>query len=238
MLGRLCTPPRGHHMGHCRMLAPLALAALLAAPSAAFMPAGIPSLRGKSPMLSAQRAKVANRPSFGLRTRQGHGSLLYMLSDEFTVGVLGDLHIDPRKMEDYETGKQQWLPTLNEAKEKHGNVAMVSLGDLGESKSVRPEETNELFAGTTECHKIAAEYLGSFGVPYEVIGGNHDLEGLDEFDTDEANLEMFLRFDSISFGSRRQPSSTLFSFWGRVPDVRLVWQGTQQAEPAVHAPDR
>jgi len=68
------------------MLAPLALAALLAAPSAAFMPAGIPSLRGKSPMLSAQRAKVANRPSFGLRTRQGHGSLLYMLSERGSTG--------------------------------------------------------------------------------------------------------------------------------------------------------
>ena len=96
-------------------------------------------------------------------------------------------------MEDYETGKQQWLGTLNAAKEDHGNVALVSLGDLGESKSVRPDETDELFAGTTECHKLAADYLSSFGVPYEVIGGNHDLEGLDEFDTDEANLEMFMR---------------------------------------------
>jgi len=109
------------------------------------------------------------------------------------VGVLGDLHLDPRKMEDYETGKAQWLPHLKEAQDKHGNVAMVSLGDLGESKSVRPAETSELFAGTTECHKLAAGFLGSFGVPYEVIGGNHDLEGLDEFDADQANLEMFLR---------------------------------------------
>jgi len=30
-------------------------------------------------------------------------------------------------------------------------------------------------------------------VPYEVIGGNHDLEGIDEFSTDEANLEAFCR---------------------------------------------
>jgi len=112
---------------------------------------------------------------------------------DFSVGVLGDLHLDPRKMEDYETGKKQWMPILNSAKSAHGNVAMVSLGDLGESKSVRPDETDELFAGTTECHRLAASYLGSFEVPYEVIGGNHDLEGLDEFDTDEANLEMFLR---------------------------------------------
>lgn len=116
-----------------------------------------------------------------------------MSADEFTVAVLGDLHIDPRKMEDYETGREHFLPIIKEAKESHGNVALVSLGDLGESKSVRPEETSELFAGTTECHKMAAEFLGSFGVPYEVVGGNHDLEGIDEFDADEANLEMFLR---------------------------------------------
>ena len=115
-------------------------------------------------------------------------------TSKFMVGVLGDLHIDPRKMEDYATGRQQFIPILKEGLEAHGNVAMVSLGDLGESKSVRPEETAELFSGTTECHRVAAEYLGSFGVPYEVIGGNHDLEGLDEFDTDEANLYMYLRW--------------------------------------------
>lgn len=92
--------------------------------------------------------------------------------------------MDPRKMEDYEIGRDQVKPILAEAKEKHGNAALVSLGDLGESKSVRPKETSELFAGTTECHQLAADYLSSFGVPYEVIGGNHDLEGLDEFATD------------------------------------------------------
>lgn len=101
------------------------------------------------------------------------GALRMASSDEFTVGILGDLHIDPRKMEDYVTGREHWLPIFEEAKAKHGNVALVSLGDLGESKSIRPEETNELFAGTTECHQIAAEFLGSFGVPYEVVGGNH-----------------------------------------------------------------
>jgi hypothetical protein len=97
------------------------------------------------------------------------------LKADFLVGVLGDLHIDPRKMEDYETGRSQLLPIFEEAKKEHGNVALVSLGDLGESKSVRPEETNELFAGTTECHEIAAEFLGSFGVPYELVGGNHGM---------------------------------------------------------------
>ena len=98
-------------------------------------------------------------------------------------------------MEDYQTGPEHWVKIFEDAKNEHApeNTAMVSLGDLGESKSVRPEETRELFAGTTECHEMAAEFLSSFGVPYEVVGGNHDLEGIDEFDTDEANLELFLR---------------------------------------------
>eukprot|EP00567_Pseudictyota_dubia_P011395 CAMPEP_0197443292 /NCGR_PEP_ID=MMETSP1175-20131217/9054_1 /TAXON_ID=1003142 /ORGANISM="Triceratium dubium, Strain CCMP147" /LENGTH=583 /DNA_ID=CAMNT_0042973901 /DNA_START=66 /DNA_END=1817 /DNA_ORIENTATION=- len=117
---------------------------------------------------------------------------LKMSSDQFTVGVLGDLHMDPRKMEDYEIGHGHWSKIFDEAKCDHGNVALCCLGDLGESKSVRPEETSELFAGTTDCHHLAADFLGSFGVPYEVVGGNHDLEGIDEFSTDEANIELFL----------------------------------------------
>lgn len=96
-------------------------------------------------------------------------------TQEFMVGILGDLHIDPRKMEDYVTGREQWMPIFDEAKSKHGNVALVSLGDLGESKNCdhNPSNPSELFAGTTICHEMAAEYLGSFGVPYEVVGGNH-----------------------------------------------------------------
>ena len=95
-------------------------------------------------------------------------------SDEFAVGILGDLHIDPRTMEDYYTGRDQWKSVLKgQSEERAGNVALVSLGDLGESKSVRPEETHELFAGTTECHEMAAEFLRGFDVPYEVVGGNH-----------------------------------------------------------------
>ena len=116
-----------------------------------------------------------------------------MSADEFTVAVLGDLHLDPRKMEDYGTGRGHVLPILEDAKAKGQSPVLCSLGDLGESKSVRPEETQELFAGTTACHELAAEFLGSFDVPYEVIGGNHDLEGIDEFATDEANLEAMLQ---------------------------------------------
>ncbi len=75
-------------------------------------------------------------------------------------------------MEDYETGRQHWLKVFEESK---GDKALVSLGDLGESKNCEhnPANSMELFAGTTLCHEMAAEFLGSFGVPYEVIGGNH-----------------------------------------------------------------
>jgi len=115
-------------------------------------------------------------------------------SSSFLVGILGDLHIDPRKMDDYEEGKEHWKPIFQRAKDNHGNVALVSLGDLGESKNCdhNPENPDELFAGTSLCHKMASEFLRSFDVPYEVIGGNHDLEGIDEFRTDEANLKVFM----------------------------------------------
>ena len=112
----------------------------------------------------------------------------------FLVGILGDLHIDPRKMDDYDEGRSHFLPIFEQAKNAHGNVALVSLGDLGESKNCDHNELNpkELFAGTTLCHEMAADYLRTFGVPYEVIGGNHDLEGIDKFATDKKNLEVFL----------------------------------------------
>jgi hypothetical protein len=93
----------------------------------------------------------------------------------FLVGILGDLHIDPRKMDDYVEGRDHWVPIFERAKDAHGNVALVSLGDLGESKNCghNPANPSELFAGTTQCHEMAAEFLGSFDVPYEVVGGNH-----------------------------------------------------------------
>ena len=117
-------------------------------------------------------------------------------TDEFVVGILGDLHIDPRKMEDYAVGRSHFESIFQQAKSDGKGVALVSLGDLGESKNCghNPESDSELFAGTTLCHTMAAEFLGSFNdVPYEVVGGNHDLEGLDEFETDQENLEVYLK---------------------------------------------
>ena len=76
-------------------------------------------------------------------------------------------------MEDYGEGREHFRSIFDSAMcDRHDNKAIVSLGDLGESKAVWDGST-ELFSGTTACHVLAADYLGSFGVPYELVGGNH-----------------------------------------------------------------
>lgn len=112
-----------------------------------------------------------------------------MSSDEYTLAILGDLHFDPRFMDDHLEGREHMMKVLDDG--ERPNSAVVSLGDLGESKPVY-EGTSELFAGTTGCFKLAREYFDGFKVPFEVIGGNHDLEGIDEFPTDKSNLDAYL----------------------------------------------
>jgi hypothetical protein len=68
--------------------------------------------------------------------------------NDYTLAILGDLHLDPRYMNDHEIGRNHFLSIIND---KDGNLkpntCVVSLGDLGESKSVYPDKTKELFAG-------------------------------------------------------------------------------------------
>mmetsp|Transcript_20160 Transcript_20160/g.20260 ORF Transcript_20160/g.20260 Transcript_20160/m.20260 type:complete len:553 (+) Transcript_20160:93-1751(+) len=121
------------------------------------------------------------------------GSSLTMM-DEYTFAVVGDLHLDPRYMEDMYAGREHIKKFLvDESGNPLPRSAVLSVGDLGESKSVSPETTKELFAGTTACFNLAREYLDGFGTQFNVVGGNHDLEGIDEFPTDETNLEAYLR---------------------------------------------
>ena len=88
---------------------------------------------------------------------------------DYTVAVLGDLHLDPRKMDDYEVGREHVKALLEEERENGAITTLVSLGDLGESKSVRPEETQELFAGVYALLHIspnsATPSFPSFGAP-------------------------------------------------------------------------
>jgi len=74
------------------------------------------------------------------------------------------------------------------ARKKQGrliNSNLVSVGDLGR-KDIRHEPGD---AGTTKSFLDAKIFFDGFGLPYNLITGNHDLEGLDEFDTDEENLQ-------------------------------------------------
>ena len=174
------------------MQRPALLCALAAVSTTAF---SAPTLRPKAATpLRAINDEIIESPTF-------YADELCVEDDEcavpdgnqFCVAVLGDLHMDPRKMDDYVSGREHVVKILEDAQGRGVETAVVSLGDLGESKSIDPENTAELFAGTTACHELAAEFLGSFGTDYEVIGGNHDLEGIDEFATDEENLEAFCR---------------------------------------------
>ena len=114
-------------------------------------------------------------------------------ADAYNIVVLGDLHLNPFDMEDHIRGRDHFKKIIND---KHGNprpnTCVVSLGDLGESRPVHPG-SKEIFSGTTECFELSREYLDGFGVPFEVAGGNHDLEGIDEFPTDQTNLDAYLR---------------------------------------------
>jgi hypothetical protein len=51
-----------------------------------------------------------------------------MSSDEFTVAVLGDLHLDPRHMEDHFRGRDQIKKLIDNGKRQ--NTFVVSLGGI------------------------------------------------------------------------------------------------------------
>ena len=124
----------------------------------------------------------------------------------YALGILGDLHMDPRDLGHSFEGRDHVKAVL--ANEENTFVvgewrnramklicsighrylmpfhvlrywylrlsSQVSLGDVGESKDCT--QTKQLYAGTTECFKLVREFLDGFGQPYNVVGGNHDLE--------------------------------------------------------------
>ena len=96
--------------------------------------------------------------------------------------------MDPRDVEHSYEGRDHVKKILDESP----NPFLVSLGDLGESKDCT--ESKQLFAGTTECFKMVREFLDGFGHKYDIVGGNHDLEGIDEFATDKENLAAYLKY--------------------------------------------
>ncbi|CAE7559684.1 GRINA [Symbiodinium natans] len=142
-------------------------------------------------LISARR--LCRRWHKGLRCKAGEVEVkpprLEFLDDDpscYTIGVLGDLHLDPGDLEDSMLGRQH----MKQALEGQPNVFVVSLGDLGESTMCN--DTKQLFSGTTACFQLGREYLDGLDASYDVVGGNHDLEGIDEFATDRENLAAFL----------------------------------------------
>jgi hypothetical protein len=79
------------------------------------------------------------------------------------------------------------LARKNEGPYMKSNI--VSLGDLGR-KDIRHEPGD---AGTTKSFEDARNFFDGFGgIPYNLVTGNHDLEGLDEFDEDADNLQAWM----------------------------------------------
>eukprot|EP00218_Dolichomastix_sp_CCMP3274_P014248 CAMPEP_0170136136 /NCGR_PEP_ID=MMETSP0033_2-20121228/3022_1 /TAXON_ID=195969 /ORGANISM="Dolichomastix tenuilepis, Strain CCMP3274" /LENGTH=556 /DNA_ID=CAMNT_0010371809 /DNA_START=20 /DNA_END=1690 /DNA_ORIENTATION=- len=138
------------------------------------------SARGVSARQSVRvRAQVERVAESPLKIEEGDPT-------NYTVGILGDLHVDPRDLDHTYEGREHFKKILNGSP----NPFLVSLGDLGESKDCT--ESKQLYAGTTECFKLVREYLDGFETKYDIVGGNHDLEGIDEFATDKENLEAYL----------------------------------------------
>ncbi|GIL77319.1 hypothetical protein Vretifemale_6793 [Volvox reticuliferus] len=102
-------------------------------------------------------------------------------SDQWQLGILGDLHLAPEQMKLFEKARDQLRAAMADEDDVHklsAGARVVQLGDLGHGKHQ---------SGSRRCFEFARQYLESFGIPYALITGNHDLEG-DEFETDEENL--------------------------------------------------
>ena len=89
------------------------------------------------------------------------------------VRALVVLQLDPRDLDHSYLGRDHFNKIFDET---DSGKFVVSLGDLGESKDCTG--SGSLFAGTTECFELSRDFLGGFGAPFDVVGGNHDLEGI------------------------------------------------------------
>jgi len=107
--------------------------------------------------------------------------------DALQNAVIPTLLCDNKRAGDLTLDELQQL-LQSKQQQQRANSSMVSLGDLGR-KDIRHEPGD---AGTTLSFQQAREFLNGFGLDYNIVTGNHDLEGLDEFDTDEANIQAFL----------------------------------------------
>lgn len=125
-------------------------------------------------------------PLLGLRDTTNNGAnnnVMIPLTPEY-VQSLGDALAKDL------TAEQLHLVLSRKQDGEFCQTHMVSLGDLGRGKKNSRHEPGD--AGTSQCFQDGKEYLDAYGIPYEIVTGNHDLEGLDEFETDQDNLQAWM----------------------------------------------
>lgn len=81
--------------------------------------------------------------------------------------------LDPRDLDHSYLGRDHFNEIF---KETENQKFVVSLGDLGESKDC--DGSGSLFAGTSKCFELSRSFLDGFDADFDVVGGNHDLEGI------------------------------------------------------------
>lgn len=114
----------------------------------------------------------------------------YSIINDLKSKPAGELTIDELRLllASLEVAPGSSMEQRHAVTKQHHTTHMVSLGDLGR-KDIRNEPGD---AGTTLSFDMAKGFLDSFDMPYDLVTGNHDLEGLDEFDTDEGNVKAWM----------------------------------------------
>jgi len=103
-----------------------------------------------------------------------------MPAKRFAAAVVGDLHLSPKRMGLFHRGRKQLRDCLEQEKHAEGaRTHVFQLGDLG---------AGDAQPGTEQCFQLARQFMEGFETEWTLVTGNHDLEGFQDFDTDEANL--------------------------------------------------
>eukprot|EP00968_Pinguiococcus_pyrenoidosus_P019556 scaffold2136_cov242-Pinguiococcus_pyrenoidosus.AAC.19 len=163
----------------------------------------------------------------------------------FTLVALGDLHLDPENMGGHLSAREQIVQALDS-----DQAVVVSVGDLGDKhEGMKYPDGTVGQAGCTSCFHHARDYLEGFGMPFEVIAGNHDLEAMTEFQTDEENLAAWMTAFSksepyfrreiahktiiLGLSTTRFRDAPLSSHEVHIDDIQLAWFEKQlRAHPA------
>ncbi|GMI06776.1 hypothetical protein TrLO_g8057 [Triparma laevis f. longispina] len=106
------------------------------------------------------------------------------------------------------------------------STSLISLGDLGR-KEIRHLPGD---AGTSLSFEMGRDYLKQFGVDYKLVAGNHDLEGMDEFETDSENINSFTSYFPTSSISPSKP------YWSSThQNLHLIGLSTTRFRAALHS---